>query len=130
MTADNQKITTFLMFTGQAEEAMNFYISLFDDSEITNVLHQENGKVLHATFTLKGQSYMCIDSPINHDFTFTPSISLFVKCDSLDEVSGLFEKLSHGGSVLMELGEIPGYEKFGWVQDQYGVSWQLSLLQK
>jgi predicted 3-demethylubiquinone-9 3-methyltransferase (glyoxalase superfamily) len=130
MTADNQKITTFLMFTGQAEEAMNFYISLFDDSEITNVLHQENGKVLHATFTLKGQSYMCIDSPINHDFTFTPSISLFVKCDSLDEVSGLFEKLSHGGSVLMELGEIPGYEKFGWVQDRYGVSWQLSLLQK
>lgn len=130
MTAGNQKITTFLMFTGQAEEAMNFYISLFDDSEITNVLHQEDGKVLHATFTLNGQTFMCIDSPINHEFTFTPSISLFVTCDSLDEVSGLFEKLSHGGSVLMELGEIPGYEKFGWVQDPYGVSWQLSLPQK
>jgi predicted 3-demethylubiquinone-9 3-methyltransferase (glyoxalase superfamily) len=73
---------------------------------------------------------MCIDSPIKHEFTFTPSISLFVRCDSLDEIQDLYEKVSHGGSVLMELGEIPGYEKFGWVQDQYGVSWQLSLPQK
>jgi predicted 3-demethylubiquinone-9 3-methyltransferase (glyoxalase superfamily) len=127
MTTSDQKITTFLMFTGQAEEAMNFYISLFEDSEITNVLYQENGKILHATFTLKGQTFMCIDSPIKHEFTFTPSISLFVKCDSLDEINGLYEKVSNGGSVLMELGEIPGYEKFAWVQDKYGVSWQLSL---
>lgn len=130
MTANDQKITTFLMFTGQAEEAMNFYISLFEDSEITNVLYQEDGKVLHATFMLKGQTFMCIDSPIKHEFTFTPSISLFITCDSLDEINSLYEKVSQGGSVLMELGEIPGYEKFAWVQDQFGVSWQLSLPQK
>jgi predicted 3-demethylubiquinone-9 3-methyltransferase (glyoxalase superfamily) len=115
------------MFTGQAEEAMNFYISLFDDSEITNIANQEDGTVLHATFTMKGQSYMCIDSPITHDFTFTPSISLFVKCDSIEEVNELFEKLSQEGTVLMPLGEIPGSVIFGWVQDKYGVSWQLNL---
>lgn len=125
-----QKITTFLMFTGQAENAMNFYTSLFEDGTITNILHQEDGTVLHATFTLKGQAFMCIDSGINHDFTFSPSISLFVECDSVDEINLLFEKLSEGGSVLMPLGELPGMEKFGWVQDSFGVSWQLSLPQK
>lgn len=130
MAANTQKITTFLMFTGQAEQAMKFYISLFADSEITNVLHQQDGKVLHATFKLKDQTFMCIDSSIKHEFTFTPAISLFVECDSLEEINGLYEKLSHGGSVLMPLGEIPGSEKFGWVQDQFGVSWQLSLPQK
>jgi predicted 3-demethylubiquinone-9 3-methyltransferase (glyoxalase superfamily) len=129
MTAKNQKISTFLMFTGQAEEAMNFYISLFADSEITKILHQQDGTVMHATFTLKGQSFMCIDSSIDHDFTFTPSMSLFVQCDSQDEINGLYEKLSEGGSVLMPLGELPGSEKFGWVQDQFGVSWQLNLAQ-
>jgi predicted 3-demethylubiquinone-9 3-methyltransferase (glyoxalase superfamily) len=69
---------------------------------------------------------MCIDSIVQHDFFFTPAISLFVVCDSEAEIEDAFEKLSKGGSVLMPLAASPVSEKFGWVQDQYGVSWQLS----
>jgi predicted 3-demethylubiquinone-9 3-methyltransferase (glyoxalase superfamily) len=115
------------MFTGQAEEAMNLYTSLFEDGEITKVLHQQDGSVLHATFTIKGQNFMCIDSSINHDFDFTPSMSLFVTCESEEELNELFEKLSEDGMVLMPIGESPVSTKFGWIQDRFGVSWQLNL---
>jgi predicted 3-demethylubiquinone-9 3-methyltransferase (glyoxalase superfamily) len=121
------KITTFLMFDGKAEEAMKFYTSLFDQSEIHRVFHHEDGTVLHATFTLKGQTFMCIDSRVKHEFTFTPSISLFVSCDTEKEIDELFEKLSQDGQVLMPLAPSPVSKKFGWVTDRYGVSWQLDL---
>jgi predicted 3-demethylubiquinone-9 3-methyltransferase (glyoxalase superfamily) len=130
MQGTRQKITTFFMFTGQAEEAMNFYTSLFEDSDIIQIIHQENGSVMHATFTLKGQTYMCIDSAPIHDFTFTPAISMFVNCDSEEEVQNLYEHLSEGGSILMPLGETALSAKFCWIQDKYGVSWQLNLPQK
>jgi predicted 3-demethylubiquinone-9 3-methyltransferase (glyoxalase superfamily) len=125
--ATNQKITTFLMFTGRAEEAMNLYTSLFEDGEITKVLHQQDGTVLHATFTIKGQNYMCIDSTVDHDFDFTPSMSLYVDCETEEEIDHLFEKLSDEGKVLMPLGESPFSAKFGWLQDKFGVSWQLNF---
>jgi predicted 3-demethylubiquinone-9 3-methyltransferase (glyoxalase superfamily) len=121
------KITPFLMFDGKAEEAMNFYTSLFDQSEIKSVVHHEDGTVLHATFTLKGQKFMCIDSRVKHDFTFTPSISMFVTCDTEEEIDELFAKLSQDGQVLMPLAPSPVSKKFGWVTDKYGVSWQLNL---
>lgn len=121
------KITTFLMFDGKAEEAMNFYTSLFDQSEINSMVHHEDGTVLHATFTLKGQTFMCIDSTAKHEFTFTPSISLFVTCDTEQEIDNLFETLSQGGQVLMPLSPSPFSKKFGWVTDRFGVSWQLNL---
>jgi predicted 3-demethylubiquinone-9 3-methyltransferase (glyoxalase superfamily) len=132
-----QKITTFLMFTGQAEEAMNFYISLFDQSEIISIQHYganetgydagTEGKVLHAAFSLNGQVFMCIDSNVKHEFTFTPSISLYVTCDTEVEIDRVFEMLSQDGSVLMPLAAYPFSKKFGWVGDKYGVSWQLNL---
>lgn len=128
-----QKIKTFLMFEGQAEEAMNFYISLFEQSEITDISRygpDEDGKegsVRKATFTLKGQEFMCIDSIIKHEFTFTPSLSLYVSCDTEEEIDRLFEKLSQGGNVLMPLGSYPFSKKFCWVADEFGVSWQISL---
>ncbi len=90
----NQQITTFLMFEGKAEEAMNYYTSVFTDSKIDKMLHNPDGTVMHATFTLKGQTFMCIDSTIKHAFTFTPSISLFVTCDTAEEIDRLFEQLS------------------------------------
>ncbi|WP_029420381.1 VOC family protein [Alicyclobacillus macrosporangiidus] len=121
------KITTFLMFDGQAEEAMKFYTSVFEESQINHIIHSEDGKVLHATFTLKGQTFMCIDSNVKHDFTFTPSMSLFVTCDTEKEIDKLFEKLSEGGQVLMPLTPSPVSQKFGWVTDKFGVSWQLNL---
>ncbi|MBK5346247.1 VOC family protein [Bacillus sp. TH22] len=129
----NQKITTFLMFEGKAEEAMNFYTSLFNQSEIVSISrYDENGPgkegtVIHATFTLNGQEFMCIDSYVKHDFTFTPAMSLYVTCDTEEEIETVFNKLAQDGKVLMPLGSYPFSNKFGWLNDKYGVSWQLTL---
>ncbi|MEW9182124.1 VOC family protein [Bacillus mycoides] len=129
----NQKITTFLMFEGKAEEAMNFYTSLFNQSEIVSISrYDENGPgkegtVIHETFTLNGQEFMCIDSYVKHDFTFTPAMSLYVTCDTEEEIETVFNKLAQDGKVLMPLGSYPFSKKFGWLNDKYGVSWQLTL---
>ncbi|GAA3406179.1 VOC family protein [Paenibacillus hodogayensis] len=121
------KISTFLMFTGQAEEAMKLYTTLFEGSAIQHVHHNEDGTIMHATFNIKGQSFMCIDSQPVHAFTFTPSISLYVNCDTEEEIDRVFETLSRDGQILMPLGAYPFSEKFVWLNDKYGVSWQLSL---
>ena len=131
-----QKIKTFLMFEGKAEEAMNFYTSLFEHSEILNITrYKENeagaeGTVVHATFVLNGQEYMCIDSAFKHDFKFTPAMSLYVNCESEEEIDRLYGQLSQGGNVLMPLAPYPFSEKFGWIADKFGVSWQLNLQKK
>jgi len=131
-----QKITTFLMFDGNAEEAMSFYTSLFDKSKILSVARYgpneagAEGTVMQATFSLGGQEFMCIDSNIKHQFTFTPAMSLYVNCGTEAEIDGLFEKLSHAGQVLMPLDRYPFSEKFAWVSDRFGVSWQLNLVRR
>ena len=133
MSKTNQKIHTFLMFEGKAEEAMNFYTSLFDRSEIVSISrYDENGPgtegtVIHATFTLNGQEFMCIDSFVKHDFTFTPAMSLYVTCETEEEIETVFNKLAQDGAILMPLGSYPFSKKFGWLNDKYGVSWQLTL---
>ncbi|MGY3715888.1 VOC family protein [Sutcliffiella cohnii] len=128
-----QKVTPFLMFQGQAEEAMNFYTSLIEDSEITSITRYganqpgDEGSVMQASFSLKGQEFMCIDSNIKHEFSFTPSFSIFLTCDSEQEIDELYEKLLDGGAPLMPLGDYGFSKKFGWINDKYGVSWQLNL---
>jgi predicted 3-demethylubiquinone-9 3-methyltransferase (glyoxalase superfamily) len=128
-----QKITTFLMFTGEAEAAMNLYTSLFKQSEILNLTRYganeegTEGSVQHATFTLNGQEFMCIDSNPVHAFTFTPSMSLYVRCATEEEIDAVFSTLSQDGQILMPLDRYPFSQKFGWLADRYGVSWQLSL---
>ncbi len=128
-----QKITTFLMFEGNAEEAMTFYISLFDDAEVVSVSRYgaegpgAEGSVQQATFTLAGQPFMCIDSPMKHGFTFTPAISLFVQCADEAELDRLYAALAERGAELMPLGDYGFSAKFGWVNDRFGVSWQLNL---
>ncbi|HEY4125642.1 MAG TPA: VOC family protein [Rhizomicrobium sp.] len=128
-----QKITTFLMFEGGAEEAMNFYVSLFEDSGVARISRYgaegpgAEGSVLQAVFTLNGQEFMCVDSPVKHGFSFTPSVSLFVDCKSEAELDDLFAKLSEGGEVYMPLGDYGFSRKFGWCDDRFGVSWQLNL---
>lgn len=112
---------------------MNFYTSLFNQSEIVSISrYDENGPgkegtVIHATFTLNGQEFMCIDSYVKHDFTFTPAMSLYVTCDTEEEIETVFNKLAQDGKVLMPLGSYPFSKKFGWLNDKYGVSWQLTL---
>ncbi|WP_425451989.1 VOC family protein [Bacillus taeanensis] len=130
------EIIPFLLFEGSAEEAMNYYVSLFDDAEIITISRYganeggEEGKVSQASFSLNGQVFMCTDSIVKHDFTFTPSLSLYVTCDTEEELDRVFQKLAQNGEVLMPLNAYPFSQKFGWVSDQFGVSWQLNLLNK
>ncbi len=128
-----QKTTTFLMFDGRAEEAMTLYTSLFEDSAILHITRYEagmpgpEGKVMHAQFTLAGQMYMCIDSNIDHDFTFTPAMSIFVNCETAEEIGRLYNGLVKEGQVLMPLDSYPFSSQYAWIADRFGVSWQLSL---
>ena len=127
-------ITPFLMFEGSAEEAMTFYVSLFPRSEILAVDRygpdegRMAGRVKHARFSLGGRELRCIDSPAHHGFTFTPSVSLFVDCESAEELERAFAALAEGGKVLMPLGAYGFSTRFGWVNDRFGVSWQLNLV--
>ncbi|MBT5874716.1 MAG: VOC family protein [Candidatus Latescibacteria bacterium] len=127
-------ITPFLMFEGAAEEAMNFYVSLFNDSEVVNIVRYgpdapgTEGSVMVADFTVAGQDIRCIDSPTGHDFGFTPAISFFVECESESELDGAFKSLSDAGSVLMPPDNYGFSTKFTWVNDRFGVSWQLNLV--
>ncbi|TDD52976.1 VOC family protein [Nonomuraea terrae] len=129
-----QKTTTALMFqNGDAEEAMTFYMSLFDDSKVVFAERfaagepGPEGTIKMAAFTLAGQEYFCMDSSIRHGFTFTPSISLYVTCESEEELTRLYGALMEGGEALMPLDSYGFSKKFGWVQDRFGVSWQLNL---
>jgi predicted 3-demethylubiquinone-9 3-methyltransferase (glyoxalase superfamily) len=107
-----QKITTFLWFDSQAEEAANLYVSIFKNSRILGV-HRVDGKVLTVTFELEGQKFMGLNGgPL---YKFTEAISLFVDCDGQQEVDELWAKLSAGGE--------PG--RCGWLKDKFGVSWQV-----
>jgi predicted 3-demethylubiquinone-9 3-methyltransferase (glyoxalase superfamily) len=127
------EITTFLMFEGRAEEAMRLYESLFGEAEITSIDRygsgdgDTEGMVKRATLRLPGQTLICVDSPVEHAFGFTPAISLFVSCGSEGEVDRLFAALAEDGTVLMGLDAYPFSKRFGWVDDRFGVSWQLSL---
>lgn len=124
----------FLMFQGGvAEEAMNFYTSVIEDAEITSIVRYganeggDEGKVMQATFSIKGQEFMCIDSNLKHEFNFTPSFSIFITCDTEEETDSLYEKLLEGGHPLMPIGDYGFSKKFGWLNDRYGVSWQINL---
>jgi predicted 3-demethylubiquinone-9 3-methyltransferase (glyoxalase superfamily) len=127
------KITTFLTFQGQAEEAMNLYTSLFEGSEVLNIVRYgpegpgAEGSVMHAIFSLNGQVFMCIDSNIAHAWTFTPAVSLWVTCETEQEIDTLYAELSEDGEVFMPLDAYPFSAKYAWVADRFGVSWQLSL---
>lgn len=129
------KVLPFLMFQdGKAEEAMNYYTSLIEDSEITSIVRYganesgDEGTVMQATFTLKGQEFMCIDSNAKHAFSFTPSLSIYVVCDTEEEINSLYEELLKDGQALMPIGDYGFSQRFGWVNDRFGVSWQLNLL--
>lgn len=126
------KIKTFLMFEGKAVEAINLYTSLFENSGIIEISYYGKeeaggeGSVKTALFTLNGKEYMAIDSPAKHEFTFTPSISLFVECDSPEELEKLFTSLSEEGKILMPPDNYGFSDRFTWVEDRFGVSWQIN----
>ena len=114
-----QKIAPFLWFNNNAEEAANFYTSIFKNSKIVNIARWGDagpgpkGTVMSATFELEGQEFMALNG--GPQFTFSPAISFFVKCETQQEVDELWEKLSAGGKK----------ERCGWLKDKFGVSWQI-----
>lgn len=125
------EILPHLMFDGDAKQAMLLYLGLFPDSEIiesTEYTSGENkGKLQFGRFSLNGQTFNCIDSPVKHDFGFTPAFSIFVNCESVDELSTIFKTLAEGGQIHMPLDNYGFSQQFGWLQDRFGVSWQLNF---
>lgn len=126
-----QKITPSLWFDGNAKEATDFYVSIFRDGKALDISYygeagpMEAGTVLTTRFSIAGFEVITINA--GPEFSINPSISFTVACETDSEIDALWAKLSEGGTVLMELGPYPFSEKFGWVQDAYGVTWQLSL---
>lgn len=129
-----QRIITSLTFQkNDAEEAMNFYVSLFDNSKIIKVQRWgiggagKEGTIMLAIFELNGLKFMCTDSPPVHNWDFTPAVSNYVECENEEKMKTLFSKLSENGEVTMPLDYYGFSQKFGWVIDKFGVSWQLNL---
>lgn len=126
-------IRPFLMFEGAAEEAMNLYVSLFPGSRIDSINRYgageqgAEGTVQLATFTLAGQTVMCIDSPAKHAFTFTPSFSFFVDVETGEELEKLAAILGKDGTIMMPLDNYGFSRRFTWLSDRFSVSWQLNL---
>jgi predicted 3-demethylubiquinone-9 3-methyltransferase (glyoxalase superfamily) len=118
---------------GQAEEAITFYVSLIKNSRIISIDRygvndlKPEGTVKVAYFVLAGSEYVAIDSTKAHDFTFTPAFSISVTCENDEEVEELYQSLKVGGEVLMPLDSYLFSRRFGWVNDRYGVSWQIQL---
>jgi predicted 3-demethylubiquinone-9 3-methyltransferase (glyoxalase superfamily) len=129
--SSGQKITPFFWFDGTAEEAANFYTSLFKNSRIVNMKHWPEGspfpkdQVMTAVFELDGQKFYAFDA--GPQFKVNPSISFFTICETEEETETLWQKLAEGASVLMPLDKYDWCEKYGWLQDRFGVSWQIFL---
>ncbi|HEY8313833.1 MAG TPA: VOC family protein [Candidatus Baltobacteraceae bacterium] len=116
-----QGITPFLWFDNQAEEAMNFYMSIFKNSKVENVSRYSEagpgrpGSVMVASFSLDGQPFLAINGGSSPEFKFSPAISFMVHCETQGEVDHFWEKLSEGGEK----------SRCGWLTDKYGVTWQI-----
>lgn len=125
------KFSPCLWFNGKVEEAAEFYVNAFEQGKINKVdyyvdsEHQPKGSVLTISLTLAGQEVILLNG--GPEFNFTPAISFFVECETEAQIDKLWETLSHNGEVLMEFGSYPFSKKYGWLKDQYGVSWQLVL---
>jgi predicted 3-demethylubiquinone-9 3-methyltransferase (glyoxalase superfamily) len=109
----SQTITPFLWFNGNAEDAMNFSVSVFKDSKILDVTRSGDGAVTGVTFELDGQPFMGLNG--GPEFQFTPAISFFVSCETQEEIDELWEKVSAGGEK----------QRCGWLKDKFGLSWQI-----
>lgn len=127
------RTTPFLMFTGDAEAWLNLVTSTVPDSRIVSIerhgagVEGMEGLVSMAEAVIGGVPIRCNDSPPMHDFTFTPSISFFVDLDSEEQQTAVHDALIEGGSALMPLGDYGFSKRFAWIQDRFGVSWQLNL---
>jgi predicted 3-demethylubiquinone-9 3-methyltransferase (glyoxalase superfamily) len=142
--SETQKLTPFLVFNGNAEEAMEFYMSLFDDSEVTQIVRARpqdtgwsEGTVQHAIFTLAGQQFMCVNIPPPsnrlyaiapwHEFNFNPAITFYVHTSTRDEFDRLYEALSEKGEIYLPAAGYGFSPRFAWLSDRNGISWRINL---
>ena len=124
-SVNQQKIIPFLWFDGKAEEAANFYASLFENSKIVSIMPGPNGTAMGLTFLINEQEFIAFNGgPM---FSLSPAISFFIPCQTKQGIDRLWEQLSVEGKVLMELDTYPFSEKYGWIEDKFGVSWQIML---
>lgn len=127
------KVTPFLMFQGRAEEAMTLYCETIPGSHVVEVTRYgpgedgPQGAFKLARASIGGQELMIYDSPVPHAFTFTPAASLFVDCSSEDELDTIVGKLAKDGAFLMPTGSYGFSRRFAWLNDRFGVSWQINL---
>lgn len=119
---------------GKAEEAITFYTSLIPNSEIKKIERWTEGEpasvpgqIKTALFTLAGTDYMASENAGPHPFTFTPALSLFIECEDEEEITRLYAELAKGGKEFMPMDTYGFSKKFAWVEDRFGVSWQLNL---
>lgn len=138
-TNGNQKITPYLWFDHEAEEAASFYVETFGavgrpskigrvsrySEEVAEATGIPAGTAMTLDFTLDGYQFIALNG--GPEFRFTPAISFFINCETADEVETLWKKLSEGGETLMPLDSYPFAERYGWLNDKYGVSWQIIL---
>ena len=128
-----QSIRPFLMFQGEAKEALALYQETFSDFHLLQIHHypdsagESANKVESAVIEINGQQIQMIDSPVEHNFSFTPSFSFFLTFTADDEFESVFAALSEGGDVLMPPDDYGFSRRFAWLNDPYGVSWQLNL---
>ncbi len=139
------KTTTFLTFVGdqcgKAKEAIDFYTSIFPNSEITKINYYNEGEaggtpelIKFGVFTINGTEYKVSESNFKHAWSFSPGVSIYIECDSENEIQTLFDNLSSDGGQVMipldkyETGDYGFGKKYGWCEDRYGISWQLILL--
>lgn len=126
-------VATHLMFTGQASAAMEFYASVFPTFRVARLQRYgageagPEGTVKVADVMFGDHALVVIDSPVTHAFTFTPAVSLYVNCDTREELDAAFAALSAGGQIFMPLDSYGFSRRFGWCSDRFGVSWQLNL---
>lgn len=134
----DQGAATFIMFEGQAEEAMATYAAAFGgdwqpgpvvrrEGQVWPDEHGATGPVLHATATLKGHRVVIVDSGVSHGFALNPAISLWVDCADQDELDRIWAVLEDGGQTYMPRGDYGFAPWFGWIGDRHGVTWQLCV---
>jgi predicted 3-demethylubiquinone-9 3-methyltransferase (glyoxalase superfamily) len=115
------RITPFLWFDDQAQQAAAFYTSVFERSRIVEIMHYDDagpggpGRVMSVTFELDGQSFIALNGGPNPQFSFSPAMSFFVRCRTQEELDALWERLGEGGERL----------QCGWLRDKFGVTWQV-----
>lgn len=126
------QVATFIMFQGNAQQAIDLYSGLFGSFKVQQLLHYDETpdgqrRIKQASIDFDRQRLVLSDSPVSHDFSFTPAVSLHVNLATEAELERVFARLAEGGEVLMPLDDYGFSARFGWLNDRFGLSWQLNV---